>query len=148
MEWTRCTNMETARVEGTAPAVWSAALVAWWQVLCDHAESASGWDTIVFDVWLETGRLIGHVQRADQAIGVDRGARFCLLFPEIAAAIHQAGFTDASLSEQDARLAPLLDASIRHEATRARLKRLSAGRALQLWWCENGSLVAMPTVPV
>ncbi|MEL6346148.1 MAG: hypothetical protein AAFV53_23765 [Myxococcota bacterium] len=136
-----------ARIAGEDPNEWAAAMAAWWTQLCEHALEAEDWDTIVADLWIETGRLIGHVQRSDQAVGNDRGFRVCLTFLHVSNALYQDDFSATTRAAQQARLDRLLDASIHQEPTRSMLMTFATRRPLRLWWCMEGAKIAIPDLP-
>lgn len=120
------------------------AMEAWWEKLCELAPEAEDWDVIIGDIWVETGRIIGHVQRTDADIGEDRGFRVCVMFSLVGDEMEKADFSDEIYSAMSDRLYELLDSSIRAPKTLERLTELKSGNSFKLWWCENGYVIAEP----
>ena len=55
------------------------AFVEWWCKIVELSEGKEDWNAIIADMWIDnTGRIIGHIQRNDQAVGYDRGFRVSL----------------------------------------------------------------------
>jgi len=55
------------------------AFAAWWVKIAELSEGKEDWNVIVADMWIDnSGRIIGHIQRYDQAVGYDRGFRVAL----------------------------------------------------------------------
>ena len=124
-----------------------AAIDNWWEKLLDLAESTEDWNVIVGDIWVETGRIIGHVQQDNTAIGMDCGFRVALSVSSVVDALHRAEFEPAAYARASDQLYALLDRSAKREPTRQRLVKLNKQSALQLWWCENGELNAVAKTP-
>ena len=59
------------------------AFIAWWLKIIELSKDKSDWNVIVADLWIDnTGRVIGHIQRDNQAVGYDRGFRVALTVEE------------------------------------------------------------------
>ena len=136
-----------ARISSSQVDDHQAAIDSWWEKLLDLAESVEDWNVIVGDVWVDTGRIIGHVQRDKDAVGMDCGFRVALSVTSVVDALHNADFEPEAYAKASARLYALLDRSTRREPTRQRLVRLNKQSAFQLWWCETGELSAVATTP-
>ena len=124
-----------------------AAIDVWWKKLLDLAEKVKDWNVIVGDIWVETGRIIGHVQNDDAAIGMDRGFRVALSFSSVVEALEKADFAGEAYTEASAQLYALLDRSTKREPARQRLAQLNKNHPFKLWWCENGQLDAEADTP-
>ncbi len=118
------------------------AIAAWWSELMTRARACKGWDVVVADIWADTARLIGHVQSADDAIGMDRGFRVCLTVATMAEELHASEDSeDLYFDIQDA-LFEQVDRSLRTDAVRA----LLAPGPQKVWFCYSGELIADVTV--
>ncbi len=135
---------DTYFLRDASPPAIADAMMAWWERLLEHAESVTDADTLVADAWVETGRVIGHVQRRSEAVGMDRGARVCLTVLPISAALAESGFDDETLREWVNVLFAAFETTRRTDDVQARLRALFGGAAL-LWWCEGGRLMAEVT---
>jgi len=52
---------------------------AWWLKILELSKGKEDWNVIIADQWIDnTGRVIGHIQRDNQAVGYDRGFRVAL----------------------------------------------------------------------
>lgn len=121
------------------------AMDAWWRALLAHAGSVSEADRLVADAWGETGRLIGHVQRANEPIGTDRGVRVVLTVAPLAASVQSAGFTSSALHATRETLFRAFERSRKRLAGDGGFASLWEGRAGCLY-CEDGSLIAEPSL--
>ncbi|MCP4133602.1 MAG: hypothetical protein GY754_21725 [bacterium] len=120
---------------------------AWWEKMCELAKGVEDWDTIVADIWVETGRIIGHVQRSEDAIGYDRGFRVCVMFRYAGNVMHEAEYSNEAYSTMSKQLFQLLDRSIGAPKTRERLIELNSRHSYQLLWSEDGQVIADPDIP-
>lgn len=62
-------------IRGTDEGEITRALAHWWTKIAELAAGSEMWDTMVGDIWLDSGRIIGHVQMGDVAVGYDTGFR-------------------------------------------------------------------------
>lgn len=124
-----------------------AAIDHWWAKLLELAEGAENWNVIVGDIWVDTGRIIGHVQEDEAAIGVDRGFRVALSVNSVVDVLHDADFEPEAYAKASDQLYALLARSVKREPTRQRLVTLNQENAFKLWWCENGELSAEAKAP-
>ena len=78
-------------IEGTNEEAVRQGLAEWWAEIARRAAETEGeWDAMVGDAWVDSGRIIGHVQRRDQAVGFDTGFRVCANLPTVDAEIARA----------------------------------------------------------
>lgn len=85
-------------VQATTPRRITAALAHWWAKIAELAGASEMWDTMVGDIWLDSGRLIGHVQMRDVAVGYDTGFRVAAHIDHVAQRLHRADYSDRSWS--------------------------------------------------
>lgn len=133
----------TARSESEADL--DEAMIAWWSALLTHASTTTDAGCLVADAWGETGRLIGHVQRADEPIGTDRGLRVVLSVPALAASVQEAGFDSSALHASRETLFRAFERSRKRLVGEGRFASLWGGSARCLY-CEDGAVIADPSL--
>lgn len=120
-------------------------MVCWWHKMLDLASEASGWDVILCDLWIDnTGRIIGHVQKGSDPVGVDKGFRVCITLREYADQLACAYAKDEAtyddvystlLAQSEILLAQPID----HDADiKKRLTDLQKSRSFSLYFAIRG----------
>lgn len=65
----------------------SALLAHWFAKIVEFTRmpkyNGPSWNVLVADLWLDSGRIIGHVQQDDVAVGYDTGFRVCADFSRL-----------------------------------------------------------------
>lgn len=77
----------------------SAALAHWWAKIAELAMRSEMFDTMVGDIWLDSGRIIGHVQMRDVAVGYDTGFRVAAHLEGVVTKLDESGFSNRSWDE-------------------------------------------------
>ena len=126
-------RMVRARVDGRDEAVLGAALEEWWLKLCEHGRAAEDWNAIIADLWPETGRLIGHVQNANEAVGFDRGQRVALSLSFV-----EEDFTSRDYAEVVDGVWDLLNESATRPAVANAVSKLSERGPISAHFCQYG----------
>lgn len=83
-------------IDAKTPRRITAALSQWWAKIAELAGRSEMFDTMVGDIWLDSGRIIGHVQMRDAPVGYDTGFRVAAHVRHVADRLHRADFDDAA----------------------------------------------------
>lgn len=102
----------------------TAALAQWWAKIAELAAGSEMWDTMVGDIWLDSGRIIGHVQMRDVAVGYDTGFRVAAHVDHIADSLARNDYSDTTWSAMTTLLIGCAESAVGLEPARSTLTGL------------------------
>ncbi|MGD1840304.1 MAG: hypothetical protein ACFB0B_05320 [Thermonemataceae bacterium] len=121
------------------------ALGEWWEKIFTLAAPIKDWNVLIADVWIDnSGRIIGHVQRKEDAIGTDKGFRVALHFDDYVQQLEEAykateEVYERVLSDLLLESEELLDSSIWDEAVIKKAKALYDKHPFEIFRAVQGA---------
>jgi hypothetical protein len=123
-----------------------------WLLLADLAGGVQGWDAMVCDVWADSARLIGHVQRKEDRAGTALGFRVYVTFGALLERLEAAQWADPAHRAVQEELRQLAEQALASaEVGDALQKRHGAGAFRIVFTAAGGdgrSLLHVPSVPL
>ena len=119
-------------VLATTPRGITSSLAHWWAKIAELAAGSEMWNTVVGDIWLDSGRIIGHVQMRDVAVGYDTGFRVAAHVGHIADELFRADFSDRSWSDMTVLLTRCALDALELEPARSAMATLRESRPFEV----------------
>lgn len=125
-------------VKGTDASQITAALARWWTKIAELAVRSDNWDTMVGDIWLDSGRIIGHVQMRDVAVGYDTGFRVAAHVDHITTSLAADNYDSKTWEAMTALLVQCAEAATELEPARSALAAVDARHPFKLEITSHG----------
>ena len=126
------------RVRGAEDAEIILALAHWWAKIAELAPRSDNWDVMVGDIWLDSGRIIGHVQMGNVAVGYDTGFRVAAQIKPIVDGLVHYNYKSSYWEAMKKLLIRCAESAVELEPARSALEALATKHPFEIAITDHG----------